>query len=147
MSTDIRTMFDGRFVGAWDLVGRDDKPRDFTLEIESVAPEALAKKPGSKETAKRPIVRFVKTVKALVLNKTNKATIVDLYGNDTRKWIGQRVTLYPSTTLFGRKTVDCVRVRPMVPQSPAEAVESKPVDEAMRAKQHEGEQSAAEEHA
>ncbi len=35
---------------------------------------------------------------------------------DTEKWSNIRVTLFPTTTNFGGKTVDCIRIRPYLPK-------------------------------
>lgn len=114
MNTDVRSMFDREYLGAWDLVDRDGKPCDVTAEIERVAPGVLTSK-GDKKTRK-PIIYFRGKEKGFALNKTNVAIIAKLYTNDTRLWIGKRITMYPTTTTFGRETVDCIRVRPSEPR-------------------------------
>ena len=114
MNADVRSMFDREYLGAWDLVDRDGKPIDVTAEIVRVAAGVLTSK-GDKKT-KKPIVFFKGKEKGFALNKTNAATITKLYTNDTRLWIGKRITMYPTTTSFGRDTVDCIRVRPTEPR-------------------------------
>jgi hypothetical protein len=129
-STDVRAMFEREFLGAWDLQGRD-----VTVEIERVqAAELFLRDANAKK--KKPVVSFKGTEKKLVLNKTNSETIATMYGYDTRKWVGQKVTLYPTTARCGRETVDAIRVRPKVPQGRAQAVESQPVDREMRERQN-----------
>jgi len=39
-----------------------------------------------------------------------------LYGTDTEDWVGQRITIFATTTEFGGKTMDCIRVRPHRPE-------------------------------
>src|SRR5690606_17042161 len=51
----------------------------------------------------------------LALNKTNAATIAQLYGNNPHQWGGKTITLYPTTTEVGPTTRECIRVRPYVP--------------------------------
>ena len=46
--------------------------------------------------------------------------VAAMYGSDTTKWVGQRITIYPTTTQVGRDTVDCIRVRAMIPKGKAE---------------------------
>jgi hypothetical protein len=53
----------------------------------------------------------------LLLNKTNAKTIAQLYGNNPAAWVGQLITLFPSTTSVGGQECDCVRVRPKVPSA------------------------------
>jgi hypothetical protein len=108
---DWRGMYDRDLIGAWDL------PKEgATVIIERVERGELRAGPG-KKVEKAPIIRMRGKQKGLVVNKTNGKTIAALYGNDTRAWIGKSITIYPTTTKFGSDTVDCVRVRPQVPQS------------------------------
>ena len=74
---------------------------------------------GAKK-AKKPLLYFLNSKgaendKPLGLNSTNCKTIAAMYGNDTDRWIGKRITMWPTTTQFGADTVDCIRVRPIVP--------------------------------
>ena len=142
MTNDVRAMFDRRFLGAWDLVGGDGKPRDFTVEITGVAAEKL-RQPGTTKVERHPIVSIKGAEKKLKLNKTNANTIASMYGNDVRAWAGKRITLYPTKTKFGAETVDAIRVRPKVPEGKAEGVESREVDADMRAKQEAAREAVA----
>ncbi len=47
----------------------------------------------------------------LVINRTNVKALIDLYGNDTSDWIGEKFNLYVSETSFNGDTVRCLRVR------------------------------------
>jgi hypothetical protein len=104
---DYRTMFDSEYLGAWDL------PRDVTVTIAGVKAGQLVGEKG--RTAKKPIITFAGKQKAFAANKTNCRTIAAMYGTNTREWIGKRITLYATTTEFGGKSVECIRVRPQVP--------------------------------
>lgn len=58
---------------------------------------------------KEPVVfsiSFVGGKKRLVLNATNRKTLVSLYGANVCEWKGQRVTLYvdPNVTMMGKVT-------------------------------------------
>lgn len=120
--TDYRLMFPSDYIAAPDLMGRD-----APVVIESVKVENLKMAGGKSED--KPVVRFVGKKKALVLNKTNARTIAKLHGNQTDEWVGKGVTLYPTTTTFGRETVDCLRIRPTAPNIPtagAKPAESHP---------------------
>lgn len=112
---DWRKFFDKEFLYAYDF----DGGRDVTLTIDKVAGGELKGENG--KTDKKPIVTFRETKKKLALNKTNGSTIASLYGNDVEKWVGKRITLYPTTTTFGRQTVECIRVRPKVPNGKSAA--------------------------
>jgi hypothetical protein len=57
------------------------------------------------------VLRFEETDQALVLNKTNAATLSDAFGDESDNWIGKAVLLCAETTTYGGKTVGCVRIR------------------------------------
>ena len=64
------------------------------------------------------VLRFQGKDKGLVCNKTNATTIADAFGDETNGWIGKRIILFPTKTMFGGKQVPCVRV--MLPQTPTQ---------------------------
>lgn len=102
-------------IRAWDL---DDK--DHTLTIERVEGGEVTTIEGGKPGKRRmPMVHFRGAKKPLGLNTTNARTIEALYGADVEAWAGKSVTLYPTTTTFGRETVACVRIRPRRPGNAA----------------------------
>lgn len=106
---DWRGMFDRDYLGAWDLQGRD-----VTVVIDRVKAGELVGQGGRK--ARKPVVYFRGKEKGFALNKTNAKAIAAMYGNDTSKWSGQSITIYPTQTQFGGEQVDCIRVRPEKPQ-------------------------------
>lgn len=120
-----KTMFEATdMLFAHDLGGRE-----VTVEIAKVYAGELMGEKGRK--TRKPFLVFAgkSGEKKLALNKTNGKTVAKLYGTDTDKWIGKRVTLYPTTTDFGGETVDCIRIKPTVPKSSAQKpVETKPAD-------------------
>jgi hypothetical protein len=109
---DYRAMFDRDYIGSWDLGGKD-----ITVTISKVSAGELTAQGGRK--SKKPIVWFAGKEKGLVLNKTNAKAIAGMDGTDTRQWVGKLVTIYPTTTSMGSETVDCIRVRPRVPNGAA----------------------------
>lgn len=114
ITLDDELMFPSLYLGAADLKGKD-----VTLVIERIQKEDLSRQGGKKE--RKPVVSFRKTGKMLVLNKTNAASIAELYGNAAGEWVGKAITLYPTRTSMGPKQVDCIRIRPQVPSlKPAE---------------------------
>lgn len=106
---DYRAMFDREYIGAWDLGGKD-----VTVTIASVAAGELTGSGGKK--AKKPIVKFEGKDKGFALNKTNGKIIAGMYGTDTTKWVAKRITLYPTMTTFGSEQMECIRVRPQIPE-------------------------------
>jgi len=106
---DYRKMFDEKeHFYAFDLDGREK-----TLEISRVVAGELTGEKNRK--TKKPMVSFVGEKKKLALNKTNSKIVAKLYGNDTDAWVGESITIYPTTTEFGGETTDCIRVRPERP--------------------------------
>lgn len=114
---DYRTMFDANWLYAYNLDGRD-----VTLTIAEV--EAVEVENQQQKKSKKPRILFRELLakndkRGLLLNKTNGAAIAGLYGVKTEAWIGKRITLYPTTTQFGRKEVECIRIRPTKPPEKA----------------------------
>lgn len=101
---DGKLMFPSEFVAAVEFQGKD-----VTLTIANVELADLMM--ADRSTQKKPILRFKETPKKLVLNKTNSGAIAELHGTEARKWIGKRVTLYPTTCMAFGKKADCIRVR------------------------------------
>lgn len=88
------------------LEAADLEGKEQTLTIASVGFADV----GS-EKERKGVVYFEEVSRGLVLNRTNLKRIIALHGADTDHWIGKAVTLYPSETDFGGKTVDCLRIR------------------------------------
>ena len=130
-------MTDKETMGAWDLAGKDGRPKDFTLEIERVA-RGLVMSREKPKGEHRPYVYFKGARKPLICNATNAEAFSAMAGSeDTDKWIGMRVTLYQTQVKSkGGKPVPGIRVRPMkATAAPEEMGDGNPVDEAMRAEQ------------
>ncbi len=132
-SDDVRTMFDSKYIGAWDLQGRD-----AVVTIDKVVGAVVEGEGGRKDRA--PLIYFVGKTKPLVGNKTNCKTIAGITGTfKASAWVGRKVTLY-ATTCKGKAggQVDCVRIRPVAPGAGAAdtaAPLDSPVDPDMRANQ------------
>ena len=102
-------LFPSEYVAAVEMKGKD-----ATLTIKAVEVAELRLASGG--TQRKPILHFEETAKKLVLNKTNSGTIAELLGTEARKWVGRRITLYPTRCdAFGKET-DCIRVRPEPPK-------------------------------
>lgn len=112
MLTDYRSLYDKDFIGAWDL-----QAGDLTVTIKKCIGGSLVAPGGRK--SKKPVVYMAHTEKGFALNATNGKTIAALYGNYVEKWAGKRITLYKSMTRSpqGDGEVECIRVRPSVPDN------------------------------
>lgn len=131
---DGKLMFPSEYVAAVEFAGKD-----VTLTIKQI--EIADLRMVDNTTQKKPVLHFVETPKKLVLNKTNANQIAELHGSEARKWVGKRITLYPTKCQSFGKTVDCVRIRPIAPRGKAAAVEaaaeSNPEHRKMISKVHE----------
>lgn len=63
------------------------------------------------EKVTKGVLLFEEFDRGMVLNRTNLKRIVEIHGAETDDWVGKKITLYPSETEFGGRTVDCIRVR------------------------------------
>ena len=73
----------------------------------------------------KPVLYFENANKGLILNKTNAATIAEVYGEETDHWTGHAIILYPERVHHKGKPTYGVRIRfpdePRHPQAPAPA--------------------------
>ncbi len=107
-------MVDRDFIFAFDLDGKD-----VVVTISKVVAGELTGVGGRK--SKKPVVYFEGGTKGLALNSTNCKTIASMYGNYVEKWIGQKITLWPTVTQMGGETMECIRIRPTIPNGKGKA--------------------------
>jgi hypothetical protein len=102
----IFDMFPSNYLDASDFT-----PEGETLAISHVQLEKMTDTNTNKEVEK-PVVYLTGKEKGLVLNVTNAKTIAAVTGTtDPEQWPGKEIVAYQTTTMFGRKEVDCVRMR------------------------------------
>jgi hypothetical protein len=114
---DIRAFYDSSVLRVWHLGG---KQRTFKInKVQRITTEFR------NETKQRAVLTLIDrdgvVQLPLELNPTNRKTIQQLYGTKPSAWVGQFITLYPTTTEMAGATVDCIRVRPTVPGKAAPA--------------------------
>lgn len=73
--------------------------------------KAVDKKIVGAEKVLKGVVYFDEFDRGLVLNKTNSRMIADMFGSDTDKWMGKKITIYRSETSLQGRVVPCIRVR------------------------------------
>ncbi len=128
---------DRETMGAWDLVDKQDKPKDYTLEIERVESH-IVKSAERPKGERKPHIFFKGAKKPLVAGATICKTIEDIAGTDDfPRWVGLKITLF-ATRVRGKGGGQCwgIRVRPMKARGPAEELAGQPVDVAIREEQH-----------
>lgn len=94
----ISSAFPSDYIKASDLEGRK-----FRVKIATVKMERL----GDDE---KPILYFVGAKKGMVLNKTNAKKISEVYGEETKDWVGAEIILFEAMVDFKGDTVPAIRV-------------------------------------
>jgi len=108
--SDIReTMGSNNFLKAADLKGR--------ATVVTIEKNQLEKVGQGDEAKSKNVLYFQGLKKSLVLNVTNADVLIDAFGFETQDWPGSEIELYPTTTDYQGKRVDCIRLR--VPEKPA----------------------------
>lgn len=97
-------LYPGRFLKADMLKGQK-----VTLIIAKIDIEVLEGEKGKEPKVIITLGGGSKS-KEYVMPKTNGFCLKRMFGNNPHDWLGKRVTWYPTTTKFGRETVDCIRV-------------------------------------
>lgn len=105
--TNFVTQFDSKWLRWQDL-----PDGEATATITSAEKEPVEMPPVGKEEEKF-VLRFAKTKKGLICNRTNATTISTIHGTEIEDWIGKKVTLYADLGVkFRGEKVGGIRVRP-----------------------------------
>ena len=98
------------YIGAYTLNGQ----KEMNITIIKVVREMVTGNGGKKEEC---TVAKLKDMKPFILNRTNSKTITKLAGSPyIEDWEGLTITVYATTTSAAGETVECLRVRPMLPR-------------------------------
>lgn len=99
-------VFPSKYLKAADL---NRKP--ITVTIESAMLETLKTLEGKEQT--KTVLTFKGAKKTLPLNATNWDAVAAITReDDSDRWPGHAIELFPTTTPMQGKTVDCIRIRP-----------------------------------
>lgn len=109
MTLNGREIFESEWVGAADLQGKD-----APVTIEEIKKGDVFN-PKTNKTTSKLCIRFTELKKGFICNKTNATSIAKMHGKEASKWVGKRITLYPTTCKVGRETEPCLRVRETEP--------------------------------
>jgi hypothetical protein len=97
-----------KYLKASDLTGKERN-----AVIAGVARAEFTSDTGAKQV--KPVVEFQDSNQALVLNKTNMASLEMMFGTDMDQWTGQTIRMYGDRVPFRGKIVETIRVsRPKV---------------------------------
>jgi hypothetical protein len=102
--------FPSRFYKAADLPREGKVVIIAKLEFETIGTDR-----------KQKCVLYFRHDEKLVLNATNWDLIAVFAGADSDEWVGEKVEIFTTTTTFGGKIHDCIRVRrPRSPTAPSQ---------------------------
>lgn len=104
------------YIGAYWLPPGED----VTVVIDYVVREMITGTGGKKEEC--TVAHLKGGVKPFILNATNSKSIAKLYGPYIEDWAGRPITLFASTAKLAGDTVECLRIRPIVPQRVARPI-------------------------
>ena len=104
-------MYPGRFLKADMLKGQK-----VTVTIIQIMGEDLIGE--NNKTKSEWVVKIKERPLQLVLNKTNGYCLMRMFGSDPHGWLDKQITIYATTTKFGRETLDCIRIwgSPNIPE-------------------------------
>jgi hypothetical protein len=113
-------LFPSKYLKAADLKGRP-----HVVQIKQAPIETLKNPKG--EEQRKVVLYFTDIKKTMPLNLTNYDAVAGIVGDDeTNNWPGTRIELFPSTTMLGGKTVDCIRIRKPQEELPTSSARGKP---------------------
>ena len=104
-------IYPSKYIAGADLIANGGK--DVTLVIRQLTVDDLAYE--NDKTERRAVIEFERAKKKFVVNKTNLATIADLYGPETDNWKGKPITLFTMRVKAFGKMWDAIRIRPERP--------------------------------
>jgi hypothetical protein len=85
--------------------------KPIVVVIESAPLETLKTFEGKEQT--KTVLYFKGAKKSLPLNATNWDAVAAITGeDDTERWPGHAIEIYPTTTTMQGKPVGCIRIRP-----------------------------------
>ena len=84
---DATQLFPSKYIKGTDIpIGQE-----FALNIIRVAIEDVG---SDQSPEQKPVLYFERSKKGLILNATNNATLIAMYGKETDAWLGKPITLF-----------------------------------------------------
>jgi hypothetical protein len=117
---DLDACYGSKYLGASDLGDRKVKSRIGKVRKETMQQQGKPERP-------KFVLYFTTLDKGVVLNVTNKATIVAALGKNPADWIGAEIGLFTIDTQFGGKPTKGLRLKVLSgPKPVAKAVVTPP---------------------
>jgi hypothetical protein len=91
------------------LQSADAKPRPIITTVSRMAQEEIGQ-----DKKKKPVL-YLEDQKPMVLNRTNTEALEEAFG-DSDDWPGHKIKIYCVKTQYQGKTVDGLRIEPIVPK-------------------------------
>jgi hypothetical protein len=130
---------DSTWLTAEDLVDG----RDVVVKIKRVILYPKVKFEAGRERTNMLGLEFVGKERVLGLNATNRKSLNAQFGNITKSWVGQEVTLFVSETQMKGETVKCIRIRNQRSRAATAAETFLESDDDVNASQHDAEANGA----
>ena len=107
-----KQLFNYNYLGSYCF----NKGEEKVLTIKNVTKEIVVGEGGKSEYC--VVIYFEETdIKPFVANKTNCKTITKIYNSPmTENWVGKKIQIYTTTTKYKGELVECLRIRPFVPE-------------------------------
>ena len=112
----IDSYFDNTYLRWFDLQGKPS-----LVEIVKVDRKVELTLPGG-ATSKKPVIHIkqikghIEAVKPLVLNRSNRDSIVAIYGTSVSAWLGKKIVLFQTERKLRGKMVEAIGVRAKIEQ-------------------------------
>lgn len=111
--THWKSLVNPDYLGVYSL----NNGADMTLTIDKIVREMVTSTGGKKEEC--TVAHFREKQKPMILNRTNSKIIQKIYGTPyVEEWHGKKITIYAATTKLAGEEVECLRIRPAIPQNP-----------------------------
>jgi hypothetical protein len=111
---DLDEAYGSRFLGLVDIGDRKIRTKISKVRMEEVKDRETGK------TRKKPVVFFENIDKPLVLNVTNKETLVNAFGKKPAGWLNATVGIFVDpNVMFGGQKKGGVRLRALLPPAAA----------------------------
>lgn len=106
--THWRLVINPDYIGAYMM----KQGEEMNITIDRVSKALVAGETGKKECK----VAYLRGQKPFILNNTNSKMIAKLLGSPyVEDWVGKTITVFATTTKVGGESVECLRVKPVLP--------------------------------
>jgi hypothetical protein len=102
---DLDRCYGSKYLSATDIGNRKIRTRICKIHVEQLQQQ------GGKPPRPKFVIQFTTLDKPMVLNATNKSTLVDSLGKTPAAWINAEVGIFAEATQFGGKPTKGLRLR------------------------------------